>query len=159
MGRTNPAIGWFMLSEADRDSAHRFLSRARELFRHRSSVGVAPHGNEAFESAFQRLAARCPDATAPSQEALRSSAGVILLTGLLAGMAAATATAWLALAPLDSWFRRGGLALVSAFGTVLAMLVLVPVDQAFGPPGLAAMALLLLSAAAWLGYRFRRAEI
>jgi hypothetical protein len=100
-----------------------------------------------------------PDATAPSQEALRSSAGVILLTGLLAGMAAASATAWLALAPLDSWFRRGGLALVSAFGTVLAMLVLVPVDQAFGPPGLGAVALLLLIAAVWLGHRFRRAEI
>jgi hypothetical protein len=39
------------------------------------------------------------------------------------------------------------------------MLVLVPVDQAFGPPGLGAVALLLLIAAVWLGYRFRRAEI
>ena len=100
-----------------------------------------------------------PGATAPSQEALRSSAGVILRTGLLAGMAGAAATAWIALAPLESWFRRGGLALVSAFGTVLAMLVLVPVDQAFGPAGLGAAVVVLLAGAAWLAYRFRRAEL
>ena len=98
-----------------------------------------------------------PGASAPSQEALRSSAGVILLTGLLAGMAGAAATAWIALAPLESWFRRGGLALVSAFGTVLAMLLLVPVDRAFGPAGLGAAAVLLLGGAVWLAWRFRRA--
>jgi hypothetical protein len=74
-------------------------------------------------------------------------------------MAGAAATAWIALAPLESWFRRGGLALVSAFGTVLAMLVLVPVDQAFGPAGLGAAVVVLLAGAAWLAYRFRRAEL
>lgn len=100
-----------------------------------------------------------PDAAAPSQAALRSSAGIILLTGLLAGMAAASVTAWLALAPLDSWFRRGGLALVSAFGTVLAMLVLVPVDQMLGAAGLAVCAALLGAGAAWIGWRFRGASL
>ena len=99
-----------------------------------------------------------PGAAAPSQEALRSSAGVVLLTGLLAGMAGAAVTAWLALAPIESWFRRGGLALVSAFGTVLAMLVLVPVDQAFGAAGLAGAAAVLLAGAAWLGFSFRSAR-
>jgi hypothetical protein len=99
-----------------------------------------------------------PGASAPSQAALRSSAGIILLTGLLAGMAGAAATAWLALGFLESWFRRGGLALVSAFGTVLAMLVLVPLDGAFGPAGLGAAAAVLVAGAVWLGYRFRAAE-
>lgn len=96
-----------------------------------------------------------PGAAEPSQAALRSSAGVILLTGLLAGMAGAAATAWIALAPLESWFRRGGLALVSAFGTVLAMLVLVPLDQAFGPAGLGAAVVVLLAGAVAIAYRFR----
>lgn len=99
-----------------------------------------------------------PAATAPSQAALRSSAGVILLTGLLAGLAGAAVTAWIALAPLESWFRRGGLAMVSAFGTVVVMLLLVPVDQSFGPVGLGVTAALLLVAAALLGRRFRRAR-
>lgn len=97
-----------------------------------------------------------PSPAVPSQETLRSSAGVVLLTGLLAGMAGAAVAAWFALAPLESWFRRGGLAMVSAFGTVLAMLVLIPVDQAFGPVGLGAALGLLLAAAGWLARRFRR---
>ncbi|MDQ2669794.1 MAG: hypothetical protein M3Y31_04110, partial [Gemmatimonadota bacterium] len=97
-----------------------------------------------------------PSPTQPSQEALRSSAGVVLLTGLLVGMGGAALTAWLALAPLDSWFRRGGLAMVSAFGTVVAMLVLVPVDQAFGRAGLAATLAVLLVAALWLARSLRR---
>ena len=99
-----------------------------------------------------------PGATAPSQAALRSSAGVLLLTGLLAGMGGAAAVAWMVLAPLESWFRRGGLALVSAFGTVIAMLLLVPIDQAFGAPGLGAAALVLALAAAWVGFRIRGAD-
>ncbi|WP_089173392.1 DUF6361 family protein [Bosea sp. AS-1] len=41
MARTNPAIGWFMLSEADRDSAHRFLSKLSSDGT-RDELGFAP---------------------------------------------------------------------------------------------------------------------
>src|SRR5690606_26667863 len=99
-----------------------------------------------------------PGAAAPSQEALRSSAGVVLLTGLLAGMAGAAFTAWLALAPIESWFRRGGLALVRAFGTVLAMVVPVRVAEAFDAPGRAGAAAVLLAVLGWLGFSFGGAE-
>ena len=41
VARTNPAIGWFMLSEADRDSAHRFLSKLSSDGT-RDELGFAP---------------------------------------------------------------------------------------------------------------------
>jgi hypothetical protein len=81
---------------------------------------------------------------------------VVLLTGLLAGMGAAVLTAWIALAPIEAWFRRGGLSIASAFGAFLGMLLLVPVEMAFGRTGLGVLLALLLGAAGWLALRLRR---
>lgn len=41
MGTTNPALGWFMLSEADRDAAHRYLSKLSSDGT-RDELGFAP---------------------------------------------------------------------------------------------------------------------
>ena len=88
-----------------------------------------------------------PDLGAPFQ---------LLLWGTVAGIASAALVAWLLLAPLPSAYRRGGLALVSAFATVLAMLLCIPVNQTLGRPGLAGLIALSLVASALLA---RRAHI
>lgn len=95
----------------------------------------------------------------PTQAALRSRVGVLVLTGMLGGMLAAGLTTWLALAPLGSWFRRGGLALVAGFGTVLAMLALIPIDQAAGVAGLGSALAVLLLIAAGLGLLLARQRL
>lgn len=87
-----------------------------------------------------------PDLGAPFQ---------VLLWGTVAGIALAAVVAWRLLSPLGSAYRRGGLALVSAFATVIAMLVCIPVNQTLGRAGLAGLAALSLGVAALLGRRAR----
>ncbi len=85
------------------------------------------------------------------------SAGLYLLAGgTLGGLVLAGVVAWRLLAPLDSTYRRGGLALVSAFATVPIMLLYQPLDAAFGTPGLLAAAALAAGAAWLLSRRARR---
>jgi hypothetical protein len=105
-------------------------------------------------------------ATTLAVDALRPSSGdapdlgvpfQLLLWGTVAGIAIAAVVAWRLLAPLTSAYRRGGLALVSAFATVIAMLVCIPVNQIFGRPGLAGLIALSLGISAFLARRARTA--
>lgn len=73
-----------------------------------------------------------------------------LVFGTIAGLLVAGIIAWLLLAPVGSTYRRGGLAMVSAFATVLGMLVCMPVDGWFHQTGLAV--LLAVCVAAALGF-------
>jgi hypothetical protein len=79
----------------------------------------------------------------------------LLLAGTLGGLFLAGALTWRLLAPLPSTYRRGGLALVSAFATVPLMQVYRVLDVAFGPPALLAVAA-LAAGAAWLFARRAR---
>jgi hypothetical protein len=103
-------------------------------------------------------------ATTLAVDALRSSSGdapdlgapfQLLLWGTVAGIAIAAVVAWRLLAPLTSAYRRGGLALVSAFATVIVMLVCIPVNQILGRPGLAGLIALSLGISAFLARRAR----
>ncbi len=64
----------------------------------------------------------------------------LLLAGTFGGLVLAGVVAWRLLAPLQSTYRRGGLALLSAFATVVVMQVYRPLDVAFGAPALLAAA-------------------
>jgi len=96
-------------------------------------------------------------------DALRPSSGEpnlgapfqLLLWGTMAGIAIAAVVAWRLLAPVTSAYRRGGLALVSAFATVIVMLVCIPVNQMLGRPGLAGLIALSLVVSALLARRTR----
>ncbi len=79
----------------------------------------------------------------------------LLLLGTLAGLVLAAGVAWWLLSPLQSAYRRGGLALVSAFATVMAMLVCIPVNQILGRPGLAGLVGVSLLASILLARRAR----
>ena len=80
----------------------------------------------------------------------------LLAAGTLGGLVLAGVVAWRLLAPLDSTYRRGGLALVSAFATVPIMQLYQPLDAAFGTPALVATAVLAGGAAWLLARRARR---
>lgn len=60
----------------------------------------------------------------------------ILFAGTLGGVVLSGVVAWRLMEPFSSTYRRGGLAVVSAFATVLLMLVCMPVNQLFGRTGL-----------------------
>jgi hypothetical protein len=104
-------------------------------------------------------------ATVAALAALRPPAGVteeaagarlyLLLFGTVGGLVLAGVVVWRLLAPLQSTYRRGGLALVSAFATVVVMQVYRPLDAAFGAPALLAAAA-LASALAWIFARRAR---
>jgi hypothetical protein len=81
----------------------------------------------------------------------------LLLGGTLAGLTVAGFLAWRLLAPLESVYRRGGLALVSAFGTVLVMLVCIPINQTLGRAGLLGLIAISLAISVLLARRARRA--
>ena len=80
----------------------------------------------------------------------------LLAAGTLGGLVLAGVVAWRLLAPLDSTYRRGGLALVSAFATVPIMQLYQPLDAAFGTSALFAAAALAAGAAWLLSRRARR---
>jgi len=60
----------------------------------------------------------------------------LLFGGTLGGILTAAGAAWRLLQPIPSLYRRGGLAIVSAFATVLLMLICIPIHQVFGQAGL-----------------------
>jgi len=98
-------------------------------------------------------AVRPPPGTA---EPAHGVALYLLVAGTLGGPVLAGVVAWRLLAPLDSTYRRGGLALVSAFATVPIMLLYQPLDAVFGTPALLAAAALAAGAAWLLSRRARR---
>lgn len=59
-----------------------------------------------------------------------------IVGGTLAGVVLAGILAWRLLQPVASTYRRGGLALVSAFATVVLMLICTRIFELFGRPGL-----------------------
>jgi hypothetical protein len=83
-------------------------------------------------------------ATVLAVDALRSGNGsttlelrlYLIVGGTLAGILLAACVAWRLLDPITSTYRRGGLAMVSAFATVLVMLVCAGIHQMFGRIGL-----------------------
>jgi hypothetical protein len=79
----------------------------------------------------------------------------LLAAGTLGGLVLAGVVAWRLLDRLDSTYRRGGLALVSAFATVPIMQLYRPLDAAFGTPALLAAAA-MAAGAAWLLSRLAR---
>ena len=80
----------------------------------------------------------------------------ILLLGTLGGLLLAGVVAWRLLRPLQSTYRRGGLAMVSAFATVVLMQIYRPLDAAFGVPALVGGAVLTAGLAWLLARRARR---
>jgi hypothetical protein len=91
-----------------------------------------------------------------SAEPARSAGLYLLAAGTLGGLVLAGVVAWRLLAPIDSTYRRGGLALVSAFATVLVMQIYPPLDAAFGTPALLGTAALAGATALLLSRRARR---
>jgi hypothetical protein len=80
----------------------------------------------------------------------------MLFFGTLGGLVVAGAVVWWLLRPLESTYRRGGLALVSAFATVVLMQIYRPLDAAFGVPALLAAAVVASALALLLARRARR---
>ena len=80
----------------------------------------------------------------------------LLFGGTLGGILAAAGAAWRLLQPIPSLYRRGGLAIVSAFATVLLMLICIPIHQMFGQAGLLVTMGLSGIAAVLLALRTRR---
>lgn len=81
----------------------------------------------------------------------------ILLYGIPAGLAMAGVTGWMLMRPIDSLFRRGGLAVVGALaGTVLAMMLTFTAHAALGSGALLGLAVLAGVTALRLGGRARR---
>ncbi len=70
----------------------------------------------------------------------RGPAPALLLLGTVGALCLTAGVAWHRLAPVDSYYRRGGLSLVSAFGTFLMAVLAAPLHHFTGPRGLLALA-------------------
>ncbi|HEY7479259.1 MAG TPA: hypothetical protein VH680_01985 [Gemmatimonadales bacterium] len=98
------------------------------------------------------------DALRPTPGTGEAAAGArfyLLTAGTLGGLVLAGLVTWRILAPLESTYRRGGLAIVSAFATVPAMLVYPALHAAFGRAAMLATAALAAGAALLLSRRAR----
>jgi hypothetical protein len=102
-------------------------------------------------------------ATVLGVDALRSSqptglnpALYLLFGGTLGGILAAAGMAWWLLGPIQSTYRRGGLAIVCGFATVLVMLICIPIHQLVGRSGLIALLVVAMLVSALLAKRARR---
>jgi hypothetical protein len=82
---------------------------------------------------------------------LDQPATLVLLGGTLVCLMAASVTAWTLLAPIDSFYRRGGLAIVTGFGTLLVSQVSVLLHHLFGNAGLVGLLLLCIAGCIFLG--------
>jgi hypothetical protein len=98
-----------------------------------------------------------PAAGRTATAAPSAAATTLLLGGSFGGFVMAGIAAWWLLAPIDSLYRRAGLALVSSFATVVLMMAALPVHQWAGQPGLLGLALLLAAGALTFALRARRA--
>jgi len=96
------------------------------------------------------------DALRSGQSPSLNPALYLLFGGTLGGILAAAGMAWWLLGPIESTYRRGGLAMVSGFATVLLMLICIPVHQFLGRSGLFALMAICAVAAALLARRARR---
>jgi len=96
------------------------------------------------------------DALRSGQAPALNPALYLLFGGTLGGILSAAGMAWWLLRPIESTYRRGGLAMVSGFATVLLMLICIPVHQFLGRSGLFALMAICTVSAALLARRARR---
>jgi hypothetical protein len=96
------------------------------------------------------------DALRPAGDTSLTPGLYILFGGTVVGILVAAGAAWHLLEPIQSAYRRGGLAMVCAFATVLAMLICIPLHQLFGRAGLVALLVVCALASALLVRRVRR---
>lgn len=83
----------------------------------------------------------------------------LLTLGTAGGILVAGAIAWTLLGPVDSTYRRGSLAIVSAFATIPLMLVSWPVEGLLGRGGLVGLLVVCAGLALWLWRQARHAVI
>jgi hypothetical protein len=98
----------------------------------------------------QRLLAGAPASDLPI---VNGPAPLLLLIGTLGALCVSGGIAWHRLAPVESYYRRGGLSIISAFGTFLMAVLAAPLHHFAGPPGLLVLALAAGAAAAVLSRR------
>ncbi|HEU4800120.1 MAG TPA: hypothetical protein VFS94_05770 [Gemmatimonadales bacterium] len=87
---------------------------------------------------------------------LETTAGVLLVSGTLGGVAVAALLTWVVLAPLNNYWRRAMLATVAGFATVVLMLVARPAHAAWGTTGLVVLLLACVVGIILLGRRVAR---
>jgi hypothetical protein len=87
---------------------------------------------------------------------LNQPATMILLAGTLVSLMAAAVTTWTLLAPVDSFYRRGGLAMVSGFGTLLVSQMSVVLHVWFGTAGLVGLLIACVAGCILVGRGFGR---
>jgi len=96
-------------------------------------------------------------AAAPMEPSIGSAPAVVLLAGTLGGLFFSAAATWVALAPVRSPYRQGGLAMATTFATFLVSAIAsFLADSLAGRPGLLALALVALVGAWRLGHRVGR---
>ncbi|MEI2720542.1 MAG: hypothetical protein V9E87_10435 [Gemmatimonadales bacterium] len=125
-----------------------------------AAVGAAAAMAVAWFSVLTFLVARLRDPSVTSAATINPNAGYVnlFLVGIPVGLLVAGLMGWVLMAPIESNFRRGGLAIVGALaGTCLAMMLTFTAHAALGSGALAALAVLALVVALRLGGRARRA--
>ena len=100
--------------------------------------------------AVQRLVAGAPPSDLP---VTGGPAPALWLAGTLAALCLSAGITWRRLAPVDSWYRRGGLAIVAAFATFVLAVLAVPLHHFAGSTGLLGLAVAAVLAAALLARR------
>ena len=95
-------------------------------------------------------------ATASATPVTSGPAPALLLAGTMAALLVSAGLAWHLLAPIDSYYRRGGLAMVSAFATFVMAVLAAPLHHFLGPLALLGLAA-VAGAAGFLLARERRA--
>jgi hypothetical protein len=86
----------------------------------------------------QRLIAGAPASASP---VVSGPAPILLLIGTVSALCLSAGVAWRRLAPVESYYRRGGLSIISAFGTFLMAVLAAPLHHFVGPSGLLVLAL------------------
>jgi hypothetical protein len=98
----------------------------------------------------QRLLA---GASASDLPVVSGPAPTLLLLGTVGALCLSGGLAWYRLAPIESYYRRGGLSILSAFGTFLVAVLAAPLHYFAGTVGLLGLALAAGAAAVALGRR------
>jgi hypothetical protein len=117
------------------------------------AVGISTGTGIAALSGFvvRTLQGAAPPATALD---LSAPPAMALFLGTLVAIVSAAVVTWRILAPAQSPYRQGTLAMVSAFATIVVSLVTMPVDRALGPFGLLGLAAVALALAVFLHRRY-----
>lgn len=95
----------------------------------------------------QALMAGAPASSAP---VTRGPAPLLLLAGTLGALILSAAVAWHKLRPVESYYRRGGLAMVAVFATFVMAVLATPLHHFYGPGGLLGLAGVAAVAGMWL---------